>query len=314
MATKMAMPLLGQTMEEGTIIRWFKNEGDPIKAGEPLLEVMTDKVNMEVEAPSDGVLLKIYAGPEQTVPVKEPIALIGAAGESAEDALGKAAAPVPAPAPEKAAEPSAPIGPAVPTHAGDMGTAPPVAERIFASPAARRVARERGIDISELAGKGTGPSGRILERDVLDHPASAPRMTPLAGRMAAEMGVETGAVSGSGVAGKITSTDIMRAAQAPQPGRDGDRNHYSISRRAQGRGAECGIQCADRGARHPGRPGRHDRVRCSTKTHPATGREPLWGTDFIYRYYREGSRDGNSGQADSQLLAGRRSDSYSRDR
>ncbi len=74
MATVVTLPLLGQTMEEGTIIKWFKNEGDPVQKEEPLLEVMTDKANMEVESPASGVLLKIVAGPDDTVPVK---ALIG---------------------------------------------------------------------------------------------------------------------------------------------------------------------------------------------------------------------------------------------
>ncbi len=80
MATKMLMPLLGQTMEEGTIIKWFKNEGDSINAGEPLLEVLTDKVNMEVEAPESGVLRKILAQPDDIVPVQDPIAIIGNGG------------------------------------------------------------------------------------------------------------------------------------------------------------------------------------------------------------------------------------------
>ena len=101
MAIKMLMPLLGQTMEEGTIIRWFKNEGDSVKEGEPLLEVLTDKVNMEVEAPESGVLRKIFAQTDDIVPVKDPIAIIGTADESIDDLLGDS--PVAQPVAEEAA-------------------------------------------------------------------------------------------------------------------------------------------------------------------------------------------------------------------
>jgi pyruvate/2-oxoglutarate dehydrogenase complex dihydrolipoamide acyltransferase (E2) component len=82
MATRVILPLLGQTMEEGTINKWFKKEGDTVEKGEPLLEVMTDKVNMEVESPASGVLRKIVAPEEAVVPVKELIAIIGTADEA----------------------------------------------------------------------------------------------------------------------------------------------------------------------------------------------------------------------------------------
>src|SRR5512140_307587 len=103
MATKMVMPLLGQTMEEGTIIKWFKSEGDQVKEGEPLLEVLTDKVNMEVEAPETGVLRKILTLADAIVPVKDPICIIAKADESIDALL--------------AAEPSAPAAVSEPTPA-----------------------------------------------------------------------------------------------------------------------------------------------------------------------------------------------------
>ncbi len=211
------MPLLGQTMEEGTIIKWFKNEGDQIKAGEPLLEVMTDKVNMEVEAPENGVLRKILAQPDDIIPVKDPIAIIGTADESIDDLLGPAKAePAPAPAPvEDKPAPVAAAAPAPSAPAAPAAPAVPVAgERLFASPSAKRVAREKGIDIAVLAGKGSGPGGRIVERDVLDYAASAAKATPLAGKMAADLGVEVAAVAGTGIGRKVTSQDIQRAAEA----------------------------------------------------------------------------------------------------
>ncbi len=233
MATKMLMPLLGQTMEEGTIIRWFKNEGDEIKAGEPLLEVMTDKVNMEVEAPVSGVLRKIIAKPDDVVPVKEPIAIIGSPDEPIDDLLieieketvaeevpsaegAEVTAPkIEQPAPEvaKAAVPE------VSPRPGEALAAPspmPSVERVFASPAARRVAREHGVDISVLVGKGTGPNGRIVEKDVLDYIART-KATPLAEKVAAEAGVSIGAIEGTGIGGKVTAEDVRKVAVSPAP-------------------------------------------------------------------------------------------------
>src|SRR5258708_27637543 len=81
------MPRLGQSMEEGTILQWFKQEGDEVKTGEPLLEVMSDKANFEVEATSSGVLRKILVSTDDTVPVNEPIAIFGSAEEPIDDLL-----------------------------------------------------------------------------------------------------------------------------------------------------------------------------------------------------------------------------------
>jgi len=212
MAIKMLMPLLGQTMEEGTIIKWFNNEGDSIKEGEPLLEVMTDKVNMEVEAPESGVLRKILAQPDDIVPVQDAIAIIGTADEPIDDLLADAPAPkAPAEAPAPAA---APISAPTAAAKTESPAVPVAGEKVFASPAARRVARERGIEIEALAGRGTGPNGRIVEKDVLGFAASV-RATPLAEKVAADMGIQLGAVTGTGVGGRITRDDLGRAAVTP---------------------------------------------------------------------------------------------------
>lgn len=219
MAVKMVMPLLGQTMEEGTIIQWFKKEGEEVKAGEPLLEVMTDKVNMEVEAPESGVLRKIIAQPDDIVPVKDPICIIAGADESIDDLLVEGGAAVS----EQQARPEAPepetveAGP-VPQTAASAAPAGVGSEgRIFSSPAARRVAREHGIDIALLANRGTGPGGRIVEKDVLAFAAAAPKTTPLAGKIAADLGVDLSAVPGTGIGGRITAEDVERAGAAPSP-------------------------------------------------------------------------------------------------
>lgn len=209
MATKVVLPLLGQTMEEGTINKWFKQEGEAVEKGEPLLEVMTDKVNMEVESPASGVLRKIVAPEQAVVPVKELIAIIGEPDEKIDDLLAGGEAPaapqaaeVPAPEPAQAA-PSVPA-PAPPAEAG----------RVIASPRARKVAGEHGLDIALLAGMGSGPGGRIVEKDVMNFlaKAEAPRkVTPLAEKVAADLGVDLTAVAGSGPGGKITREDVMRA-------------------------------------------------------------------------------------------------------
>lgn len=213
MATKMKMPLLGQTMEEGTIIRWFKNEGDAVKEGEPLLEVMTDKVNMEVEAEATGVLRKILAQVDDIVPVQDPICIIAGADESIDDLMKSAATAGAAAATPAKQE----IAKEVPTATVASDSAAPVVSggRVFASPSAKRVAKEKGIDINVLAGKGTGHNGNVTERDVLDYIATAPKATPLAGKMAADMGIDIASVAGTGVHGKVTSADLVQTPSAP---------------------------------------------------------------------------------------------------
>jgi pyruvate dehydrogenase E2 component (dihydrolipoamide acetyltransferase) len=163
-ATEVILPRLGQGMESGTIVRWLKSEGEPVEKGEPLFELDTDKVTQEVEAEADGVLLKI-AVPEGEVPVGQTVAFIGAEGED----VPEVAAPAPVEQP-KEAEPVAqaqapePEAPPVEVASGNG--------RIKASPLARRIARERGIELSAI--RGTGPDGRIVAEDVERAEAGAP--------------------------------------------------------------------------------------------------------------------------------------------
>jgi pyruvate dehydrogenase E2 component (dihydrolipoamide acetyltransferase) len=164
MAAEVKVPRLGQGMESGTVVKWLKSEGDRVEKGEPLYELDTDKVTQEVEAEAAGVLLKI-AVPEGQVPVGTTIAFIGEQGESVPDVSGNGkVGAVAAPEPERASEPvPEPEAPALePRGEG---------ERIKASPLARRIARERGIDLAGIAG--TGPEGRIIAED-LDRAAAAP--------------------------------------------------------------------------------------------------------------------------------------------
>lgn len=213
MAMKVILPMLGQTMEEGTITKWLKQEGDKVEKGEPLLEVMTDKVNMEVESPASGILRKIIAQVDQTVPIMDVIAIIGTADEPIDELLAEA--PAGPPSAEASVQPVV-ESPASPT--ADVPRAP--LSRVFASPRARRMAREHGISLEALAARGTGPGGRVTEKDVHAYILAASevtkvRATPLASRIAAEMGIDLREVIGSGPQGKITRDDVLRAVSEP---------------------------------------------------------------------------------------------------
>ena len=159
MANEVKLPRLGQGMEAGTITKWLKAPGDTVAKGEPLFEIDTDKVTQEVESDYAGVLLKITLESGEA-PVGQTIAYIGKEGEEVADAPEGASASEPAPAKpppveeEKAAVPSASASAEAQSNGG----------RIKASPLARRIARERGIDLSSLSG--TGPEGRIVAEDV----------------------------------------------------------------------------------------------------------------------------------------------------
>ncbi|HEV2590769.1 MAG TPA: dihydrolipoamide acetyltransferase family protein [Gaiellaceae bacterium] len=154
MANEVKLPRLGQGMEAGTITRWLKSEGDQVAKGEPLFEVDTDKVTQEVEADFAGTLLKIALA-EGEAPVGQTIAWIGEPGEEIAESAPKAEAPKveAAPAPKQEVP-----GAEVP------GTSSSNGGRVKASPLARRIAREKGIDLHQL--RGTGPEGRIIAEDV----------------------------------------------------------------------------------------------------------------------------------------------------
>jgi pyruvate dehydrogenase E2 component (dihydrolipoyllysine-residue acetyltransferase) len=161
-ATEVILPRLGQGMDSGTIVRWLKSEGEQVAKGEPLFELDTDKVTQEVEAEANGVLLKIAVA-EGEVPVGQTVAFIGDKGEAVPEPT-RATPPAPPAEAERAPEPE-PAQPKAPAPAATNG-------RIKASPLARRLARERGIDLATL--RGTGPEGRIVAEDVERGEAGAP--------------------------------------------------------------------------------------------------------------------------------------------
>ena len=162
MATTVVMEALSPTMEEGRLVKWSKQEGDQVKTGDTLAEVETDKAVMELVARADGSLIKIVVQEGQTVPVGNVVAYIGAVGEKVDGAgSGKretgSVAPAAAPAPA-----SKPIEP--PPAARPPTPPPTEAGRIKASPLARRIAQESGIDLRSVAG--SGPGGRVVKKDI----------------------------------------------------------------------------------------------------------------------------------------------------
>jgi pyruvate dehydrogenase E2 component (dihydrolipoamide acetyltransferase) len=166
MATEIKLPRLGQGMESGTIVKWLKSEGEAVQKGEPLYELDTDKVTQEVEADASGVLLKIAIA-EGEVPVGKTIAVIGEQGESVEVSEDAQEEGSPARAREqereRGREASAPRG-EMSEQVTEIRHPQSGNGRVKASPLARRIARERGIDLSNVAG--TGPDGRVVAEDV----------------------------------------------------------------------------------------------------------------------------------------------------
>ncbi|MFQ5514805.1 MAG: dihydrolipoamide acetyltransferase family protein [Myxococcota bacterium] len=239
MPKEIRMPKLSDTMEEGTLLAWRKVPGDPIRRGEVLAEIETDKADMEFESYTEGTVLELCVEPGATVPVGTLIARIRLAGERDEDVAAsqsvRESAPAVAPAPpptrpevsaaaaaprapvEPSAVPGAPLPPA-PAVPGERLQVPTIDEpgRLRATPRARRLAEERSVDLGEI--EGSGPLGAILvadvERYLAELESQAPeveglRATPLALRMAAELGVDLEFVKGSGPGERITKADVL---------------------------------------------------------------------------------------------------------
>ena len=210
MIKKITLPKLGQTVEEATIEKWHKREGDTVAKGDVLCEITTDKATLEVESFYSGTLLKILAPEGEELAVGALIAVVGDAGDEVpEDMLAEGgvapAEGVPVEAAEAASDKAA-APEAGPVAAGTAGG------RIKSSPRARRLARERKVNLDTI--RGTGPDGRIVEADVEAALAAASgvKATPLAHRLAAARGVDLASVRPSGPGGKITKEDVLSAA------------------------------------------------------------------------------------------------------
>lgn len=161
------MPKMGDGMEEGTLLEWLKKDGDAVKSGEVIGNIQTDKATLELESPATGTLTGIILEAGNAVPVGRPIALILKAGESIPAGWGSGTGSAPATTEAPAAEAPATV------EAVSAPAAPAVETRLKASPLARKVAADKGIDLSQV--QGTGPGGRITEKDVLSaQPVAAP--------------------------------------------------------------------------------------------------------------------------------------------
>jgi pyruvate dehydrogenase E2 component (dihydrolipoamide acetyltransferase) len=195
-AIEVIMPKWGLTMKEGKISRWFKAEGDAVRKGEPLFEVETSKITNKVDSPGDGILFQIVIAAGETVPVKTVVAVLAAPGEQPERL-----APVAGEGAEDRESSSAAAGRQV-----ESGRFVP------ATPIARRLAKEWGIDLARVAG--TGPNGRVIEKDVRafrETGASPVDISPQAKKLADDAGIDPSAIQGTGKDGRITKADVLRA-------------------------------------------------------------------------------------------------------
>ncbi len=204
MATNFTMPQLGLTMTEGTVGKWFKQVGEKVAAGEILAEISTDKITNQIEAPADGVLLAVLVPEGGVAPVQSVLAVIGAPGEKIDAAVAEVAA---APAQVAPAQAAVAAAPAAAPAAGDG--------RVIASPLAKKLAKEQGIDLALVTG--TGPGGRVVEQDILAYAArqaAAPKASPLAAKIAAETGVDLTAIAKDS---RIMAADVRAAVPAQTP-------------------------------------------------------------------------------------------------
>ena len=202
MPTNIVMPKLSMTMQRATVVQWLKGEGERVNKGETVAKVMTEKITSEIAAPHSGILAQIVAPAKAKVPAGDIIAVIAQPGEEVPE-LEPIAPPVPAEAPQgvvpRADEPSPPV---------------------MASPAARRLAKERDVDLAQV--EGTGSKGRVTEEDVVRfaeerEKAPPPReilTSPMARKLAKEYGIELGEVTGTGTGGRITERDVLAFVEA----------------------------------------------------------------------------------------------------
>lgn len=206
MAKEVIMPALGMVQETGVLLQWLKGEGDKITAGEPLMEIETDKATVEVEAPASGILANVTAAPGDEVPVGQVIGLILAPGEAATSAVAT---------PATSSRPAQPVAPDDGTTAAE--------DEVLASPLATRIAAEHSLDLKLLA----KPDGsRIQKEDVLafleTRRPGRPLASPKARRLATEQDLDLAAIKGSGPDGAVLAADVAAAtaqkvAAEPRP-------------------------------------------------------------------------------------------------
>jgi pyruvate dehydrogenase E2 component (dihydrolipoamide acetyltransferase) len=212
MASEILMPRMGLTMETGRIVSWLKQEGQTVKAGEPLLEIETDKATVEIESLESGMLGKIVAGFGEEIPVGGVIGYLLKDGETlAKDMRGA----IPA------TTGNLPVSNVSDTSAETQANPAFVTTKVKASPAARHLAQQLGVSLAQV--NGSGPNGRIVAWNVTEaaqsaaktHQPDSGRISPLARRVAADLGVDLTLVKGSGLRGVVTRRDVELAGQTP---------------------------------------------------------------------------------------------------
>lgn len=206
MATEIKMPRFGMTMKQGKLARWFKQEGDAVEKGEALFEVETEKITNTVQSVAAGILFQIVIPVGETVPVGAVLAVIADEGETPERIEGIKVG-------EVEDMEAAPAGKAAPAKAEE---APPEKKYVPASPAAKRLAKELGVDLASVPG--TGKEGRVTEDDVKkfhEEGPPAPKATPVAAEMARQAGLDLSVIVGTGEGGKITKEDVELAVSSP---------------------------------------------------------------------------------------------------
>jgi pyruvate dehydrogenase E2 component (dihydrolipoamide acetyltransferase) len=210
MAQEIVLPQWGMEMQDATVVKWLKQEGDPVQEGEPLVELETAKIATELESIASGVVAHILIPEGATVPIRTVLAIVAAPGEQVARPAGTAPAGT-------AARVTAPIA--------SSRRAAPVAPQVV--PAARRLAQERGIDLAQV--QATGPGGRILVEDVQKaleaHTAAAPapappasaevavQVTPAARHLARQHGIDLAKVQGTGPRGRVLIEDVQKALE-----------------------------------------------------------------------------------------------------
>lgn len=205
MAEKVIMPKQGLQMTEGTIMKWFISEGESIKEGEPLFEMETDKLTITIDSLYTGTLLKIIKDVGEVVPITETIAIIGEENEDISSLLSDDNSQCDVF--EEKTNIEKDLAKKKETKKTDIVNI--CSDRIFITPRARKLAQESKLSIEEI--KGTGPNGRIVEKDVKNFLEKAPKVTPIAKKMLKEYNISANQVNGSGVNGKILKSDIERS-------------------------------------------------------------------------------------------------------
>jgi len=195
MVVEVVLPMLGETMDEGKIVEWLVTVGQLVTKGEPIFQVETDKAVLEVEAPAGGVLRRIFCQAGATVPVLTVVGLVAEPGEDISGYVATGAEQVQKPAPSSR----------VPSAAGARAKRTG-SQRILGSPRARKLAMRHRVDLADVAG--TGPSGRIVERDVRAYLKARPSSTPAARKVAAAAHLDVASVRGSGPGGRVTKADV----------------------------------------------------------------------------------------------------------